>query len=77
MATVNLDHVQFWQPPSKPLFHKQRTASQDHNKSTSSATSSQNQLASLHNKADPTFECTNQPRCAVAATRYPGGDLEA
>ncbi|KAH7342186.1 hypothetical protein BKA65DRAFT_478089 [Rhexocercosporidium sp. MPI-PUGE-AT-0058] len=26
MATVNLNHVRFWQPPSNPSFHKQRTA---------------------------------------------------
>ena len=73
MATVDLNHVQFWQPPSNLSCHKQRTAPRKHG---SLDFSSQDKRALIHNKADPTFKRTNQPKCAVAATRHPGRDLE-
>lgn len=76
MANIDLNSVQFWQPPSKPSVHKQQKASYKHGRS-ASTTSSRNRPAPLHNKAEPAFERPSQPKCAVTATRHQGNNFDA
>jgi hypothetical protein len=53
MATVDLSHVQFWQPPLNLSSSKQRPASHIRKNSRSGlATNSRNQPVLLHNKSD-------------------------
>lgn len=54
MATVDMRHVQFWQPPNSS-FCTQRPASHKHGRSASITTNSQNQP--VHQKADSTLKC--------------------
>jgi hypothetical protein len=67
MATVNLDYIQFWAPPSKPLFHKQHTAlPRNTNKYT---TGSQKRSVVLY-KADRISKHNNQPTSIIISTQY-------
>lgn len=77
MATVDLNDVRFWAPPSNPLLHKQRTALLRSNSRSVCASSSQNQPAPLNNKADRMFKCNDQSKSAITAARHQGGDFAA
>jgi hypothetical protein len=77
MATVDLSHVQFWQPPLNPLPSKRHTALPHIRKSGKSGptTSSRNQPASLDDKADEILRRDNQPKFAAAPAQYQGRDF--
>ena len=59
MATVDLNHVQFWQPPPKPSLYKPHTFPRKQSW-TASATRSQNQPAAATRQLERGFE--DQPR---------------
>jgi hypothetical protein len=62
MATVGLNYVQFWAPPSNPFLYKQHTTSSQSKGSSICTNSSRDQLALLHNKADRIFKCNDQSK---------------
>jgi hypothetical protein len=67
MATVDLSHVQFWRPPLNPTPSKRHTRK---NGRSGSTTSSRDQPASLHNRADEILGRDKQPKSAVAPTQH-------
>jgi len=79
MATIDLNHVQFWAPPPKPLLRKQGTASSLlHSMSKSlRTTNSRNQPIPLHNKADQVFKRNDRSTPAIAAAQRQGDDSSA
>jgi hypothetical protein len=75
MATVDLSHVQFWQPPLKLTSSKRRASPHTgKNRRSGPTTSSRNQPASLHNKADEMLGRDKQPESAVAPAQHQGRD---
>lgn len=77
MATVNLDRVQFWAPPSNPFLRKQRTASSHGTSKSLCTTSSRNRPAPLHNQAAQIFKRNGQSTSAVAMARPQADDSAA
>ena len=75
MATVDLNHVQFWAPPSNQFLYKQRTTSQSTGRSICT-NSSRNEPAPLH-KADRIFKRNDQSKSAITAARHQGDDFAA
>jgi hypothetical protein len=77
MATVDLNHVQFWAPPSNPFLYKQRTTSSQSKGGSICTNSSQNQPAPLHNKADRIFKRNDQSKSTITAAQHQGDDFAA
>jgi hypothetical protein len=77
MATVDLSHVQFWQPPLNPLSSKQRPASPHIRKNSRSglATNSRNEPGLLYNNADEILRRKAQFKSAVTATLHQERDF--
>jgi len=75
MATVDLSHVQFWQPPLNPTSSKRIALPHIRkNGRSGSTTSSRNQPASL-DEADEVLKRDNQAKSADAAAQYQGRGL--
>jgi hypothetical protein len=76
MATVDLSHVQLiWQPPLKPTSSKRRASPHTRKNGRSGpTTSSRDQPALLHNKADEILGRDKQPKSAVALAQHQGRD---
>jgi hypothetical protein len=75
MATVDLSHVQFWRPPLNPTPSKRRSSLHTReNGRSGSTTSSRDQPALLHNRADEILGRDKQPKSAVASTQHQGRD---
>jgi hypothetical protein len=72
MATVDMNHVQFWPSRSNSIL-KQRPAS-SHSTSKSLYTK---QPAPLRNKADRAFKRNGQSTLAIAAVQHQGDDSAA
>jgi hypothetical protein len=75
MATVDLSHVQFWQPLLNPLPSKRASLHTRKNGGSGSTTSSRDQPASLHNKAGEILRRNKQPKSAVAPAQHQGRDF--
>lgn len=69
MATVTLNHVQFWQPPSKPSFHNQRISPVQQNYRSATATNSRNQPVPQYQNANPSSKRSDLSNYSVAAAR--------
>ncbi|KAH8760269.1 hypothetical protein BGZ57DRAFT_609656 [Hyaloscypha finlandica] len=69
MATVTLNHVQFWQPPSKPSFRNQRISPVQQNGGSATATNSRNQPVPQYQNANPSSKRSDQSNYSVAAAR--------
>jgi hypothetical protein len=76
MAIVDLNHVQFWAPPSNLFLYKQCTTSSQSTGRSICTNSSRNQLAPLH-KADRIFKHNDQSKSAITAARHQGDDFVA
>jgi hypothetical protein len=75
MATVDLSHVQFWQPLLNPFLSKRPSSHIRKNGRSGSTTSSRSQPASLDNKADEILRRDDQPKSAAAPAQYQGRDF--
>jgi hypothetical protein len=77
MATVNLNHVQFWAPPSKPLLYKQRPALLHSTSKSFYTTSSRNQPVPLLDQAARISKRNDQLISAIAVAQHQGDDSTA
>lgn len=69
MATVTLNHVQFWHPPSKPSFRNQRISPVQQNDRSATATNSRNQPMPQYPNANPSSKRSDVSNNSVTAAR--------
>lgn len=74
MATVDLSHVQFWQPSLNPTSSKRSSPHIRKNGRSGPTTSSRDQPASLDSKADEILRRDNRFKSAVALAQDQGRD---
>jgi hypothetical protein len=77
MASINLDHAQFWDPLSNAFLHRQYAASSNSTSKSTYTTSSRNQPALLNNKPAGMFKRNDQSTSAIAPAQHQGDDSAA